>query len=284
MNNAGEEHRFGPVRLLLHTGDLAGLATITLADPARRNTMGPPMFDGLEAAILQLEAATAASRFHPLHEAPPASAVRVVLLQGEGSAFCAGFDLGLLADDPDPAQPLLASFLKRLAGCVRRLRALPAVSVSVVQGPALAGGCAIAVGCDLTVASTEARFGYPTHAIGLSPAISGAVLDARIGAGNTRSMFVSGELLDGATALQRGIVWKLAPNAAELPALALDTARTLLAKGPHALASTKRWLQDLDHSIDPTRAKAALDASLSTVGSDASRTMLRNAWNARRKG
>jgi enoyl-CoA hydratase/carnithine racemase len=60
MNNAGEEHRFGPVRLLLHTGDLAGLATITLADPARRNTMGPPMFDGLEAAILQLEAATAA--------------------------------------------------------------------------------------------------------------------------------------------------------------------------------------------------------------------------------
>jgi enoyl-CoA hydratase/carnithine racemase len=110
------------------------------------------------------------------------------------------------------------------------------------------------------------------------------VLDARVGAGNTRSMFVSGELLDGASALQRGIVWKLAPNASELPALALETARTLLAKGPHALASTKRWLQDLDHSIDPTRAKAALDASLSTVGSDASRTMLRDAWNARRKG
>ena len=100
MNDAGEEHRFGPVRLLLHTDDLAGLATITLADPARRNTMGPPMFDGLEAAILQLEAATAASRFHPLHEAPPASAVRVVLLQGEGSAFCAGLAAASAASNP----------------------------------------------------------------------------------------------------------------------------------------------------------------------------------------
>ena len=284
MSDAGETHRFGPVHLLLHHGDLAGLATVTLGDPARRNTMGPPMFDGLEAAILHLEAATAATRFHPLHEAPPASAIRVVLLQAEGSAFCAGFDLGLLADDPDPAQPLLASFLKRLAGCVRRLRALPAVSVSVVQGPALAGGCAIAVACDLTIASPEARFGYPTHAIGLSPAISGTVLEARVGAGVARGMFIGGEPIDGATALQRGIVWRLAPTATELPSLALDTARTLLAKGPHALAATKRWLQDLDRSIDPAPAKAALDASLSTVGSDASRTMLRDAWNARRKG
>ena len=135
----GTSQTWGPVRLHRHDGALADAASIVLADPARRNVMGPPMFDGLEAAILQLEALTAAGRFHPFTEQPPADAVRVVLVRGEGSAFCAGFDLGLLAEDPDPAQPLLASFLKRLGACVRRLRALPATSVSVVQGAALAG-------------------------------------------------------------------------------------------------------------------------------------------------
>lgn len=42
-------HALGPVRLQVHDGEHAGLATITLADPDRRNVMGPPMFDGLEA-------------------------------------------------------------------------------------------------------------------------------------------------------------------------------------------------------------------------------------------
>jgi len=275
---------FGPVTLEVHDGALAGLATITLADPDRRNTMGPPMFDGLEAAILQLEALTAASRFHPLSEPPPPGAVRVVRVRALGTAFCAGFDLGLLADDPDPAQPLLASFLKRLAGCTRRLRALPAVSVAVVQGPALAGGCALVMACDLSIGCPATRLGYPVHAIGLSPAVSGPVLDARIGSGAARAILLGGELMEGERALQLGLLHRLAPDTGSLAALADDLAASLLAKGPHALAATRRWLHDLDRSIDPARGAHALGASLSGVGGDESRTMLRAAWNARRKG
>ena len=277
-------HTFGPVTLEVHDGALAGLATITLADPDRRNTMGPPMFDGLEAAILQLEALTAASRFHPLNEAPPAGAVRVVRVRALGPAFCAGFDLGLLADDPDPSQPLLASFLKRLAGCTRRLRALPAVSVAVVQGPALAGGCALVMACDLAIGCPATRLGYPVHAIGLSPAVSGPVLDARAGSGNARAIFLGGELVEGERALHLGLLHRLAPDAAALPVLSDTFAATLLAKGPRALAATKRWLHDLDRSIDPARGAHALAASLSGVGGAESRAMLNAAWNARRKG
>ena len=276
-------HAFGPLTLEVHDGPFAGLATVTLADPDRRNTMGPPMFDGLEAAILQLEALTAANRFHPLEEPPPAGAVRVVRVRALGSAFCAGFDLALLVDDPDPAQPLLASFLKRLAGCTRRLRALPAVSVAVVQGPALAGGCALAMACDLAIGCPATRLGYPVHAIGLSPAVSGPVLDARVGSGAARAIFMSGELVEGERALQLGLLHRIAPDAAALDALADEFAVSLLAKGAHALAATRRWLHDLDRSIDPARGARALAASLTGVGGDESRTMLRAVWNARRK-
>lgn len=274
----------GPVTLEVHGHALTGLATLTLADPDRRNVMGPPLFDGLEAALLHLEAITAASRFHPLREAPPHDAVRVVLVRALGAAFCSGFDLGLLSDDPDPSQPLLASFLKRLAGCMRRLRALPSVNVAVVQGPALAGGCGLAMACDLALGSPGARFGYPVHAIGVSPAVSGPMLDARAGSGAARALFEGGEIVDAERALHMGLLHRLAPDEAGLQALATDTVAALLAKGPHALAATKRWLNDLDTSVDPARANAALQASLSTVGDGPGRELLRSVWNARRKG
>lgn len=277
----GTSQAWGPVRLLRHDGELAGAASIVLGDPARRNLMGPPMFDGLEAAILQLEALAAAGRFHPFTEAPPADAVRVVLVRGEGSAFCSGFDLGLLAEDPDPTQPLLASFLKRLGGCVRRLRALPATSVAVVQGAALAGGCALAMACDLAIASPEAKLGYPVHAIGLSPAVSGPVLAARVGAGATRTMFMGSETVDGRRALELGLVHRLAPDAESLAAMAEALATELLAKGPRALAATRRWLLDLDRSIDAGACTSALDASLATVGSPVGRSMLQKVWQER---
>jgi len=278
-----ERHALGPVTLEVHDGALAGLATVTLADPDRRNTMGPPMFDGLEAAILHLEARTGASRFNPLQEAPPDDVVRVIRLRGLGPAFCAGFDLGLLADDPDPTQPLLASFLKRLAGCMRRLRALPAVSVAIVQGPALAGGCGLVVACDLAIGCPASRLGYPVHAIGLSPAVSGVMLAARVGAGAARRMFESGEILDGEGAHRIGLLQRLAPTVESLDAHADGLVNELLSKGPRALAATKRWLQQLDHSIDPAPATDALAASLRSVGSPESNAMLRQVWESRRK-
>lgn len=278
-----ERHALGPVTLEVHDGALAGLATVTLADPDRRNTMGPPMFDGLEAAILHLEARTGASRFNPLQEAPPDDVVRVIRLRGLGPAFCAGFDLGLLADDPDPTQPLLASFLKRLAGCMRRLRALPAASVAIVQGPALAGGCGLVVACDLAIGCPASRLGYPVHAIGLSPAVSGVMLAARVGAGAARRMFESGEILDGATAHQMGLLQRFAPTLESLETHADALVNDLLAKGPRALAVTKRWLQQLDRSIDPSPASDALAASLRSVGSPESNAMLRQVWESRRK-
>ena len=280
---SGEVQVWGPVSLLRHADELAGAATVTLRDPGRRNVMGPPMFDGLEAAILVLEQLTAAGRFHPFTESPPTDAVRVVLLRGEGSAFCSGFDLGLLAQDPDPAQPLLASFLRRLAGCVRRLRALPATSVAVVQGPALAGGCALAMACDLTLACPEARLGYPVHGIGLSPAVSGPVLAARVGAGTARTLFMSGEIVDGGRAHDLGLAHRLAPDPASLESMVAVVAMDLLSKGPRALAATRRWLLDLDRSIEASPCARALEASLATTGSADGREMLRAAWTQRNR-
>ena len=100
------------------------IAEITLNDPSKRNALGLKMFDELDAAIASL-----ASNME----------VHVALLRGEGSVFCAGFDLAAAAGDPSQ----MAEFIMRLSEMNRRLRRLPHVVVAAVQGAAIAGGCAI---------------------------------------------------------------------------------------------------------------------------------------------
>jgi methylglutaconyl-CoA hydratase len=122
------------------------------------------------------------------------------------------------------------------------------------------------------------------HAIGLSPAVSGPMLDARIGSGPARRMLESGEPVDGASAHAMGLLHALAPDADALEVMADAASASLLSKGPRALAATKRWLTNLDRSIDAAAGGGALAASMASIGSAESRDMLRRAWDARRRG
>jgi enoyl-CoA hydratase/carnithine racemase len=286
----------GPLRVDF-SGDGRGAAhataTITLADPQRRNALGHAMFDALERALADIasrcgvaaqdgagavhdHATTGAARDEAAHDHAPSDAPRVVVLRAEGTAFCAGFDLRAVADDRDAAQPVLAGFLRRLHGCVGALRRLPAVTIAAVQGPALAGGCALVSACDFVVASAEARFGYPTHAIGLSPAVSAPTLASRMGAGAARELLMGGHLIDGARALELGLASHLAPRSVDETAAAL--AAILLEKGPVALRATKRWLRELDGAEAPAWRDTALAASLAGVGGPESRERVASTW------
>jgi methylglutaconyl-CoA hydratase len=258
------------------------VATITLNNPDRRNALDTDMFNALEIALVDIQ---------------KYSTIRVVVVRAIGPSFCAGFNLHAVANDASQAQPVLADYLHRLHHCIDIITQLHAITIAAVSGSALAGGCALVSACDFVIATTDAKFGYPTHAIGLSPAISGPTLSSHMGLGAARELLLGGELISGARAFELGFASHLAgatpvhnnvPDQVPLhnfdSALAQETSRLtkiLLAKGPHALLTTKQWLQQLDPLAHRTHRASALSASLSGVGGGESIDRVAAIWKKR---
>jgi methylglutaconyl-CoA hydratase len=212
--------------------EVAGpVAIISLNDPAKRNAMTVAMFDALDRAIALMA----------LEES-----VHVVLLRGEGAAFCAGFDLAAALAD----QTLLPQFIVRLSALNRSLRRLPQIVVAAVHGAAIAGGCAILSACDFVFVSADAILGYPVHRLGISPAVTIPTLQQAIGPGPARTLLMSGELITGADAKRIGLATHLSESAASVQQDALAHCHSLTTKGIHALRMTKAWLNELDGSLD----------------------------------
>jgi methylglutaconyl-CoA hydratase len=240
------------------------IASVSLNDPAKRNAMSLAMFDALDAAVTRIAAD---------------DSVHVVLLRGEGPAFCSGFDLAAAVDDPD----LLPQYVRRLSGVMRSIRRMPQVVLAAVHGAAIAGGCALLSTCDFVFVAPDAKVGYPVHALGISPAVTIPTLRLLIGDGPARALLMSGELIDGVEARRIGLATHLAATAHSMLIEAEAHARLLTQKGPHALRTTKGWLNELDGSLDDRRfAGPAENSAVESAGAEA-RRMLRAFWASRRK-
>lgn len=231
------------------------IAFLALNDPARRNAMTLAMFDALDEAI-----ATIAGD----------DSLHVVLLRGEGAAFCAGFDLAAAAADPS----LTPRFVERLSRVNRSLRRMPQVVVAAAHGAAIAGGCAMLSACDYVFVAADAALGYPVHRLGISPAVTIPTLGQAIGAGAARSLLMSGELIDGAAAHRLGLATHLVPAGRDPAEAAEARCRELAGKGSKALRVTKAWLNELDGSLDDRAFTGAASASAASAASDEARTLL----------
>jgi len=255
-----------PLRL-----DLAGpCATITFDDPDRRNALSTAMFDAIEPALDAVEASVAGSA---------SDAGRVLRLRGEGRAWCAGFDLDAMADDG-----MLPSFLTRLGGMCRRLRRLDAIVVAEVQGPAVAGGCAIVSACDIVHAGPDAKFGYPVHRLGISPAVSIPTLMPAVESGGARHLMLGGDLVDAATACRLGLAHASHPDRESLAAAVTALCDRLAAMDRATIRATKRFLNELDGTGRDGAFTATLAASVERGGSDEAARMVaatRDAMRAR---
>lgn len=230
---------------------IGNVERLILSRPERRNALTPAMLDDLGTHIEN------------------AGDAHALVLLGEGKAFCAGFDLDLcVGEDGDDN---LRALLQGLSRCIVGMRALPCPVVLGVQGAAIAGGCALLGGADIVIAQPEAKLGYPVTRLGISPAVSAPFLRA-IPEGQGRRLMLDPGLIDGHRAHAIGLVHEMADEPA---ARAMALAEQLAAKPPHALAATKRWLNELS----PADARRGLDTSLSLVGNDESHALLANVLN-----
>ena len=169
----------------------AAVARLTLNRPEKRNALN-------EALIADLKNA--------LRQANDDAAVRVVVITGAGADFCSGADLAALqkisqvsiADNAEDARSLMELFL------LMRQVAVPVVAA--VRGRALAGGCGLASACDIVLASTSARFGYPEVKIGFVPAMVMAILRRNISEKRAFELLTTGAEISAAEAQQLGLV------------------------------------------------------------------------------
>lgn len=249
---------------------------ITLADPGKRNAMGEAMFASLHQRLLV--AALAADDRLLLHDGSRGGA-DVVVIRGEGHSFSSGFDLASCVDRPQ----LLAHFVMELSHAVRALRALPIPVIAEVRGAALAGGCALLAGCDFVYVAPDSQLGYPVHRIGVSPAVTLPALMANAGPGPVRAVTMGGSILDGHAAVRAGLATFCSETPESLNRECDTFVANILQKGPQALRATKRWLNELDGTMEEARFRHTALASAAAAEGDEFARMLRVFWEKRGK-
>ena len=201
------------------------IALLTLNRPEKRNALSPQLIEELMAALDAVEAAP----------------VRVLILTGEGQAFCSGMDLEYLKGLAGQSAEQNLADARRTVRMFRRLWSYPKPLIAAVNGPALAGGCGIATLGDFTLASEDAKFGYTEVRVGFMPALISAFLQIQVGEKVARDLLLSGRVFGAAEAQALGLVTRVVPAAQVLPA-ARELAATLIANSPGGLQATKRLL------------------------------------------
>jgi len=220
-----------------HTGEVA---TVTIANPARKNAMDAPL------------SAELADRVHDLaHD----DGVRCVVLTGEGDAFCAGLDLAGDMGGGSPAEELEVGFNAVARGLIR----MEKPTVAKVRGPAVGAGASIAAACDFVYAAEDAFFEWGFTDIGLAPDTGATyTLPRLVGTRRAIELLVTGERLDAAAAVELDVANETVPDD-ELDAHVAERAETLAGRPTLAVAAAKRLVyRSGQRSLEETLREEAL--------------------------
>jgi enoyl-CoA hydratase len=167
----------------------APAAHITLNRPDKLNALSAELFDQLQLA---------------LDRAAADDAVKVVVLTGAGRAFSAGFDLSEEAADQPATAEEWRAVLARDVEVTMQLWRLPKPTIAAVRGWCLAGGCEVAMACDMILATEDARFGEPEIRYGSGPVT--LLMPFLIGQKKTNELLFTGDVIDAAEAHRIGLV------------------------------------------------------------------------------
>lgn len=241
------------------------IARLTFARPEVRNAFDEGLIEELTRAAGELAAAFDAAAA-PAGAGFPPDAPRVLVLTGEGAAFCAGADLNWMKRSASFAEAENEADARRMAAMYRALDELPLPVIARVNGPALGGGMGLLACSDIAVASDSARFGFTEARLGIAPAVISPFVLPKIGAASARRYFLTAEVFGAEEARALGLVHAVVP-AERLDGAVDEIARAILCNGPRAVAAAKRLIRealalDRDGALsNAVRAIAALRGS-----------------------
>ncbi|MCB1034128.1 MAG: enoyl-CoA hydratase/isomerase family protein [Acidobacteria bacterium] len=171
--------------------------------------------------------------------------LHLLLLEGAGDR---AFSAGVAVEDHVPAK--LESMLASFHTVVRKIRDLPAITLAVVRGHCLGGGCELATACDLVLAAEEASFGLPEVELGCFPPVAAAFYPRRLGHARSLELLLTGRRFDGREALTLGLVSRTVP-AANLTEAREDILRSLAGKSAAVARLIKKAVRrGQEHDFD----------------------------------
>ncbi len=203
-----------------------GVRTVSLNRPDRLNAINPTLLADLKAAL-------------DTADADPET--KVVVLRGEGRAFCAGDDLKEF-DQQVGTEAETRAYIESIQDITRAIVLGDKMVVGAVHGWAVGGGLEWMINCDLAILAEGTRCFFPEVSLGLF--VTGGVtrlLPAMVGLTKAREMILFGERFDASQALEMGLAWKVVPEA-RLVAEAEATARRIAALPGHAVSALKQVL------------------------------------------
>lgn len=206
------------------------VATLSINRPDKRNALNAELVDALQTAFDSLEAD---------------DSVRVIVLTGTGSVFCAGADLGYLQQISANSVLENAKDSRTLMRLLHTIRTSRTPTIARVNGHAIAGGCGLALTCDILVAVEDAKFGFTEVRIGFVPAIVMTLLIERTGMGRARELLIRGNLIDAQQAQEYGMINHVVSAERLDETVAMISHEFASAVSPQAVAMTKQLMLDV---------------------------------------
>ena len=187
------------------------------------------------------------------------ASVRVVVLKGEGRAFCAGADLKEGAKERPPEQ--YREHVARLQRVAHLVVGLGKPIIAAVQGYALGAGCEFAMVCDIRIAADDARFGFPETSVGATVTTGGTkILPQLIGAGKAKELLFTGDMIEAREAERIGLVNVVVPLK-DLNQAAMEMARKIASKFPLSIKLTRACVDSAFESSLSAVLEAELEAA-----------------------
>jgi len=229
LSNASTPQELAGGKLLLDE-PVAGVARLTIRNPAKRNALDHPILDAVTDTLERL--------------AREQDATRCLVVTGADGMFSAGYDIGEIPDEEfeEQAESLVA---RPFTEAIDALDAFPMPTLAALPGHTIGGGLELALACDLRVAAEGVKLGMPPAKLGLVYSHTGLrrFIDA-IGAPRTKELFLLGHNIEADTALAWGLVNRVCPEA-KLEETSLDLAGEMAANAPLSQRGNKRVIGEL---------------------------------------
>jgi methylglutaconyl-CoA hydratase len=201
------------------------IGILTLNRPEKRNSLHPELVKQMKSRLKEVE---------------KDESVKVLIITGEGKAFCAGADLEYLNELKNYSSMENEKDSRELAELFVMIYNYPKPVIAAVNGAAIAGGCGLASACDIIVADEiNARFGYSEVKIGFIPAIISTFLIRRVGEGMAKQLLLTGDIIEAERAYEIGFVNYIYNNALEF---AIDVASKIKNNSQQSMKLTKEMI------------------------------------------
>ena len=197
------------------------IALVTISRPEAMNALNTRFFNEMDAAIAEIS---------------EKENVKVMIITGEGKAFVAGADISEMADMTIEQG---SAFSKVGQNTFRSLEKMKIPVIAAINGFALGGGLELAMGCDIRIASSKAKFGQPEVNLGMIPGYAGTQrLPRLVGLADALLLLMSGNMINAPEALRIGLIQKVT-EPEELMDEVMKIAKTIASKGPQAVKKVK---------------------------------------------